>query len=77
MTYQATIHFNETIHLITNYGNTQITNARHLILHLDAPSPINARRVLKNRWQKIRQQLPQASAPKLLDLQKRKQMDFP
>ncbi|MFT4759588.1 MAG: hypothetical protein ACI9LN_001552 [Saprospiraceae bacterium] len=69
MTFQATIHYNETIHLITNLGDTQLTNSQHLVIQLDAPNTKSAQQAIKNRWQKIRQQLLQASAPKLLDLQ--------
>lgn len=65
MTYQATIKFNQ-----TEVETFQKTNSptQFLILHLDAPSPESAHQVIKKRWKKIKQQLPQISSPRLLQV---------
>lgn len=56
MTYQATIHFQET------------TISTHLILQLDATSPESAHQIVKQRWKNIRAKLPKVTAPRLLQL---------
>jgi len=72
MTYQATIKFNQNdVETFQNdIGNFRTSNppTQFLILHLDAPGPESAHQTIKNRWKKIKQQLPQISSPRLLQV---------
>ena len=58
MTYTATIHFQE----------TQKDDPHFLILQLNASGPDVAHQLIKQRWRKIKKQLPNITAPRLMQL---------
>lgn len=72
MTFQATIHLNKANigRFQTDIGSFQTSNppTQFLVLELDAPSPESAHQAIKHRWKKIRQQLPEISTPRLLQV---------